>query len=225
MLHKDKILSLRDLALEHLPKVREQRDLMSKHGRTVALQAVAGGPLKTFYNPASTAIEKRAAALLNLVHKHPDTTTEGLYPADDDMGAALEAILLDDARKIQPEIEAAMLEDARLLCELSGSPLPPWMVGSEQQAAPATDTEKPAPVETVEQRRARYLAWFTEEQRISPRGALQRVYEREAKQNPKADRANIGKDIDKARGTAKTQKQADAMYGQLVTVRDGKRQN
>jgi hypothetical protein len=77
--------------------------------------------------------------------------------------------------------------------------------------------------ETVEQRRARYLAWLTEEQRISPRGALQRVYEREAKQNPKADRANIGKDIRQARGSAKTQKQAGAMYGQLV--KDGKRQN
>jgi len=90
--------------------------------------------------------------------------------------------------------------------------------------APATDTAKPAP-ETVEQRCARFLAWFTEEQRINPRGALQRVTEREAKQNPKADRSNISKDIKKARGTAKTQKQAGAMFGQLVQVKDGKRQH
>jgi hypothetical protein len=86
--------------------------------------------------------------------------------------------------------------------------------------APA-QTATTAPVETVEQRRTRYLAWHTEEHRIHPRGALQRVYEREAKQNPKADRANIGKDIEKARGTAKTQKTANGWTAQLVT--DGKR--
>lgn len=98
---------------------------------------------------------------------------------------------------------------------------------NKQKTAPATDTATPVPVpvETVEQRRTRYLAWHTEEHRINPRGALQRVYEREAKQNPKADRANIGKDIEKARGTAKTQKQVGGMFGQLVQVRDGKRQN
>lgn len=87
-----------------------------------------------------------------------------------------------------------------------------------KEPAPAT---KATANETVEERRARYLAWHTEEHRINPRGALQRVFEREAKQNPKADRANIGKDIDKARGTAKTQKQANAWTSQLVT--DGKR--
>jgi hypothetical protein len=145
MLHKDKILSLRDLALEHLPKVREQRDLMSKHGRLLALQVVAGGPLKTFYNPASTAIEKRAAALLDLVHQHPDTTTEGLYPAECEMGAALQAVLLSDARKMQPAIEAAMLEDARLLCRIAGKPVPVWMAGSELQPAPVvTASNEPA---------------------------------------------------------------------------------
>jgi len=94
---------------------------------------------------------------------------------------------------------------------------------NKQKAAPA-QAAKPAP-ETVEQRCARFLAWFTEEQRINPRGALQRVTEREAKQNPKADRSNISKDIKKARGTAKTQKQAGAMFGQLVQVKDGKRQH
>ena len=73
------------------------------------------------------------------------------------------------------------------------------------------------------QRRARYLEWHSEEHRINPRGALQRVYEREAKQNPKADRANIGKDIRKAQGTTKTKNQGNGMFGQLV--RDGKRQN
>lgn len=96
-------------------------------------------------------------------------------------------------------------------------------IAEPQQTAPEQDAAKPAPVETVGQRRARYLAWFTEEERINPRGALQRVTEREALQNPKADRSNIGKDIKQAQGAAKTQKQAGAMFGQLV--RDGKRQN
>lgn len=88
-------------------------------------------------------------------------------------------------------------------------------------AAPAKDTEAPAPKETVEQRRARYLAMFTEEERINKRGALQRVTEREKKQNPNADRSNIGKDIEKARGTAKAQKQANGWTSQLV--HDGKK--
>ena len=94
----------------------------------------------------------------------------------------------------------------------------------EANVLPLSDLIPPAPsapAESVEERRARYLAWHTGEYRINPRGALQRVYEREAKQNPKADRANIGKDIDKARGTTKTQKLATAWTSQLV--QDGKR--
>ena len=82
----------------------------------------------------------------------------------------------------------------------------------------APETAKPAPVETVAQRRDRFLTWFAEEQRINRRGALQRVFEREVKQNPKADRANIGKDIKKAQ-TEK--KQPGGWASQLV--QDGKR--
>lgn len=99
---------------------------------------------------------------------------------------------------------------------------PPKPAATHESPAPAHSPATPAPVETVEQRRTRYLAWHSEEHRISPRGALQRVYEREAKQNPKADRANIGKDIKKARVTEKTQKLAKGWTAQLVT--DGKRQ-
>ena len=86
-------------------------------------------------------------------------------------------------------------------------------------SAPASEAE---PAETVEQRRSRYLAWHGEEEQINPRGAVQRVYKRELKQNPKADRSAIGKDIAKARGTAKTKKTATNWNSQLVT--DGKRQ-
>ncbi len=91
--------------------------------------------------------------------------------------------------------------------------------------APRKEAATLAKKETVEQRRARYLDWFSEEERISKRGALQRVFEREAKLNPKADRANIGKDIKQAQVVAKSQKQSGAFFGQLVTVKDGKRQN
>lgn len=68
-----------------------------------------------------------------------------------------------------------------------------------QVQEPAT----PAPPETVAERRQRYLDWHLEEQRINTRGALKRVFDREAKQNPKADRSNIGKDIKLAREASK----------------------
>jgi hypothetical protein len=103
---------------------------------------------------------------------------------------------------------------------------PPHEVGHQNQAAtpaPVMASATPASVETVEQRRDRYLAWHREEERINPRGAVQRVYERELLQNPKADRANIGKDIRKARGNTEKQKKANNWTSQLVT--DGKRSN
>lgn len=94
----------------------------------------------------------------------------------------------------------------------------------EANVLPLSDLIPPAPsapVESVEERRARYLAWHTEEHCINPRGALQRVYVREAKQNPKADRANIGKDIGKARTIRTEQSRAGFLVTQLV--QDGKR--
>ena len=127
MLHKDKILNLRDLALDHLPKVRAERDRMTAHGSIAALSAVAIAPLKTSHDVSSTAIEKRAAVLLHLVHQHPDTSTEWLIPSVDDSEKELEEVLMKDALRNQPMTEANMLENAKLLCELSGAPLPPWM--------------------------------------------------------------------------------------------------
>lgn len=77
-------------------------------------------------------------------------------------------------------------------------------------------------VEPIEQRRARYLEWHTEESRIQKRGAVQRVFERERLQNPRVDRSAIGKDIAKAREAMKTQPPPGTMFNQLV--RDGRRQ-
>lgn len=69
--------------------------------------------------------------------------------------------------------------------------------------APIAEPARPEPAETVAERRQRYLAWHLEEQSINPRGALKRVFDREAKQNPMADRSNIGKDIKLAREASK----------------------
>ena len=127
MLHTNKILSLRDLALDHLPKVRAKRDRMKAHGSIAALSAVAIAPLKTSHDVASTTIEKQAAVLLHWVHQHPDTSTEWLIPSVDNSEKELEEILMKDALRNQPMTEVNMLESAKLLCELSGAPLPPWM--------------------------------------------------------------------------------------------------
>lgn len=88
---------------------------------------------------------------------------------------------------------------------------------NSQKTAPAQSPATPAPVETVEQRRARWLDWHGK----GERGAVQRVYERELLLNPKADRSFIGKEIDKAKNEKAETKRGGAMFGQLV--QDGKR--
>ena len=86
------------------------------------------------------------------------------------------------------------------------------------EAAPAPDTATPGLLvtETVEQRRARYLAIYEEEEKRNKRGAYQRAAERLG-----VDRSNMQKDIDKARATRDTQKKAGTWTSQLV--QDGKR--
>lgn len=136
----------------------------------------------------------------------------------DGQAKIIDAASLNGGTKYSPQVTRTRDQLRVLVSELDRL-MPYWV--TTQQTAPANDTATPALAEPVEERRARYLAWHTEEYRINPRGALQRVYEREAKQNPRADRANIGKDIKKAQGTAKTQKLATAWTSQLV--QDGKR--
>ena len=99
----------------------------------------------------------------------------------------------------------------------------PWIDKYAKTTPPENKEVDTKVTETVEQRRSRYLLWFEEEKRTNERGALQRVYQRELKQNPKADRSNIGKDIEKAREDAKSQNVATHWTKQLVI--DGKRQN
>ena len=71
--------------------------------------------------------------------------------------------------------------------------------------------------ETPEQRRARWLDWCGK----GERGAVQRVYERELQQNPKADRSFIGKQIKLARTEQAEKKRGGGWVSQLVN--DGKR--
>lgn len=85
--------------------------------------------------------------------------------------------------------------------------------------APEPTPDEPAPVlpakETPSERRARWLAMFEEEERREKRGALQRLADREG-----VDRANMSKDLAKARKERDTQRRG-GVYSQLV--RDGKR--
>jgi len=71
--------------------------------------------------------------------------------------------------------------------------------------------------ETPEQRRARWLNWYGK----GGRGAVQRAYERELLQNPKADRSFMGKQIQLARNEQAEKKQGGGWVSQLVN--DGKR--
>jgi hypothetical protein len=72
--------------------------------------------------------------------------------------------------------------------------------------------QKTATVETVEQRRARWLDWYGK----GERGAVQAVYERELLLNPKADRSFIGKEIKVAKAEKAEAKRAGEWSSQLV---------
>lgn len=86
-----------------------------------------------------------------------------------------------------------------------------------QQPAPAQSTVTTAPVETIAQRRARYLELFEAEEKRGKHGALARLAKREG-----VDRSNMGKDIEKARTARAELKRAGAFNSQLVQA--GKRQ-
>ena len=177
MLTKDKVLSLRDLALDHMPKSRELRDNVRRvsGNSTQALRVIAGAPDATLCDVAATAIERRAAVLLNLVQQHPDALVELLNepaPCNDDFPGQLEQILANDARVKQSQTESLMLETARMLCELSGASLPPWMMPIKC-AAPSGWPENDGQGEI--RRRGTFVAevtsfWPTIEQDLSDSG-------------------------------------------------------
>ena len=90
------------------------------------------------------------------------------------------------------------------------SPAEPTPVAPPLNEAPVLPAK-----ETPSERRARWLAMFEEEERREKRGALQRLADREG-----VDRANMSKDLAKARKERDTQRRG-GVYSQLV--RDGKR--
>ena len=88
----------------------------------------------------------------------------------------------------------------------------------------STDAAKPDPgqvtpedlPEAPKDRRARLLLWLEEEAASRGKwGALARVTAREKKRRPTADRANIGKDIRKARAERKESMRASWIPGPL----------
>lgn len=82
-----------------------------------------------------------------------------------------------------------------------------------------SEVEQAKPIETPEQRRARWLGWYGK----GERGAVQAVFERELKQNPKADRSFIGKQIKIAEQERASAQRGGAWTSQLV--QDGKRKD
>ncbi len=128
-MEKRKIESLRDLAIAHYPKAREQRaHAMKYQGGVWADSALNGATM--FEDYAATAIEKQARELLQLTFMHPDAQPLDPHTWDAETDAetiAIKANTLETAVEMRPQIEAAMLDAARLLCELSGATLPPWV--------------------------------------------------------------------------------------------------
>lgn len=137
-----------------------------------------------------------------------------------DAGEFVSFIHRSDRRHFQIEELSAWPNCPRVATE---SPLRYWLPFKDEAqpqaapAAPATDTQpQAAPVETPEQRRARWLDWHGK----GEHGALQRVHERELLVNPKADRSYIGKQIKVARaerGEQETKKKSGLWASQMVT--------
>ena len=85
-----------------------------------------------------------------------------------------------------------------------------------QTEAPVVTESAPVAKETPAERRARRLAMFESEKKREPRGALQRLANREG-----VDRSNLGKEIKKAK--AEQREQTQSGLWPLHRVVDGKR--
>lgn len=130
---KREIESLRDLAVAHLPKAREQRALAIRlYGAGFADSALQSAYL--FGNPEATAIEKQAIELLQLTFIHPDARPIQPYPLDAEQIAAEERSMAE-WNGILPQLETAILDNAILLCRLTGDALPPWVDTADAPAA------------------------------------------------------------------------------------------
>jgi hypothetical protein len=104
------------------------------------------GAQRTIIASVATAVERQAATLLMQTYLHPDTSLlahwayRKLMDPEEIKAADL---ALASARERQSEIDADLLNEARLLCELSGTPLLPWMTPAAQ-AVPDVESKASA---------------------------------------------------------------------------------
>lgn len=132
-MEKRKIEALRDLAIAHFPKASKQRaDAIKYRGSMWADSGLMSALM--FEDYAATAVEKQARELLQLTFMHPDARP--FQPLDWDGAEADEARMVEQVREVQPQLEASMLDAARLLCELAGGALPKWV---DAAAAPKVE--------------------------------------------------------------------------------------
>lgn len=142
MLDANQVLTLRDFALEHLPKLRDLRERNSRFGSFLAEQTLSSGWTGAWLSPLATGVERQAAQVLAQVYMHPETTiiahwgwSNGMDP--EDIEQAQQTLVL--MRERQSETEANLLDEARKLSILSGVSLPRWMDEQHQPKASAKD--------------------------------------------------------------------------------------
>ena len=182
-----KILSLRDLAIAHYPKAQKMRaDAMKFQGGVWADSGLTCALTREAYD--ATAVEKAAHELLQLTVMHPDAQPIDPFPWDAVEDAeifASKARRLEQYVEMQPQIEAAMLDAARLLCELAGVALPPWVDAAD---APAGNAPKGEDVTTQKRQRQDALAVKLDEILVlietrTPANIMAKLREQIGKQN------------------------------------------
>lgn len=198
-MEKRKIEALRDLAIAHYPKASKQRaDAMKYQGGMWADSGLTSALL--FEDYAATAVEKQAHELLQLTFMHPNAQPVDpvVWDAVEDARIIAEkAHMLERAVEMQPQIEAAILDAARLLCELAGVALPGWVdaaatakVKAEADTSQSGD-EIPGKIpKTANCKLAIKAAWEIEKE-AGKRATANQVIERlqtwvDHKDNPKA---------------------------------------
>lgn len=160
-MEKRKIESLRDLAIAHFPKAREKRaQAIRLHGDRFADSGLQNA--YSFGNPEATAVEKQAIELLKLTFMHPNARPEHPFTWDtveDAECIAAEARVMEGWCELLPQLEAEMLDAARLLCVLTGAAQPPWVDAADAPAAKvvAKTVTTPAPVVTTNKLRRNNL--------------------------------------------------------------------
>ena len=139
-MHKLKVLNLRDLAIKYYPKAYRMRANFLKYNGDSGLMHAA-----IFEDQDATAIEKAACELLRLTFMHPEALLNDPHVWDavkDAETIATKAHTLEMAVEMQSQIETLMLDAARLLCELTGVALPPWVDADYAPAAKDAPTQK-----------------------------------------------------------------------------------